>query len=322
VRKNSEFWAITCYYAFDDPRGEKRRLDAYREFRRRFPLPLVTVELSREGSFDLKPGDAEVLIQLQGGDLLWQKERLLNIALEALPSECDTVAWTDCDVVLTRSDWPNAVRPLLDDFRLIQPFQRLHFLARQVPPGQELEIGSSIPHDSAAVRLLHGTIPEEYFLTRGGTGMRFRCAPGMIWVAKRETLAQHGFYDCLVLGGGDKATFSAACGRYEDFAASYKMSARHQEHYQAWACGFFKSVDGRIGCLDGDVLHLWHGDLASRHYSDRYTGFDRFVFDPEADLVKNSDGVWRWGTNKPEMHAFVREYFARRQGLETRSVVA
>jgi hypothetical protein len=42
----------------------------------------VTVELSFDGRFELAGSDADILIQLSGGAVLWQKERLLNLALK------------------------------------------------------------------------------------------------------------------------------------------------------------------------------------------------------------------------------------------------
>jgi len=312
--KGGDTWAITSYYGFDDPGGDKRRLRAYREFRRHLQLPLAVVELSPEGAFDLGPDDAELLIQLRSGDILWQKERLLNIALEALPSECEAVVWTDCDVVLTRKDWPSAVRQLLGEFHLVQPFHRLHFLPEDTRPDGQIDPGSADCHYSAAFRLHSGTIRDEYFQSRGGTGIRLKCSGGMIWAARRETLKKHGIYDCLILGGGDKALLSAACGRYEDLAKTYQMNPREHRHYESWARRFFHTVGGKIGYVEGDALHLWHGELSLRHYSDRYSGFDQFQFDPNTDLIRSADGAWRWASDKPKLHAFVRRYFERRQG--------
>ena len=67
-------------------------------------IPRVAVELSFDGRFELTDQDADILIQLRGGALLWQKERLLNLALKAVPSNATKIAWFDCDVILKRSD--------------------------------------------------------------------------------------------------------------------------------------------------------------------------------------------------------------------------
>src|SRR5262245_2641530 len=94
-RTTSDLWAITCYF---NSSGYKSRLENYRRFRQRLTVPLVTVELSFGSEFVLKPNDADILIQLIGGDVLWQKERLLNLALGSVPEACDKIAWLDCDV--------------------------------------------------------------------------------------------------------------------------------------------------------------------------------------------------------------------------------
>jgi len=50
------------------------------------------VELSFDGRFELTDDDADILVQLSGGAVLWQKERLLNLALNAVPSAVKNVA--------------------------------------------------------------------------------------------------------------------------------------------------------------------------------------------------------------------------------------
>lgn len=35
-------------------------------------------------------------------------------------------------------------------------------------------------------------------------------------------------------------------------------------------------------------------------------------FDPNADLRPGIDGAWRWASDKPELHATVRQYFYSR----------
>src|SRR5262245_55052458 len=104
--QGGKLWAITCYF---NPIGYQRRLLNYRTFRRRLGVPLVTVELSFDGVFQLGQGDADVLVQLIGRDVLWQKERLLNLAVQATPDEGKQIAWLDCDVVFANADWAERV---------------------------------------------------------------------------------------------------------------------------------------------------------------------------------------------------------------------
>src|SRR5215204_4074910 len=113
-------WAITSYF---NPMRYGRRLANYRLFREHLPLPLIPVELSfGANDFELREGEADVLIQLRGQDVLWQKERLLNVALGELPSGCTKVVWLDCDVVFGEDifgeggGWAEEVSGLLDGF--------------------------------------------------------------------------------------------------------------------------------------------------------------------------------------------------------------
>jgi hypothetical protein len=68
-----------------------------------------------------------------------------------------------------------------------------------------------------------------------------------------------------------------------------------------------------VGYLDADVLHLWHGDLANRGNGERHQRLASFAFDPFADIAPDLAGCWRWSSPKPELHAYLRSYFASRK---------
>ncbi len=138
-----------------------------------------------------------------------------------------------------------------------------------------------------------------------GMSRSLRYVPGGAWAARRSLLDRHGFYDTAVLGGGDKLMFSAAAGRYDPIGKW--MCPAHQKHFSHWAGPFAQSVDGRISYVEGDLVHLWHGDVCSRRYYERIVGFEDFQFDPAEDLALTPEGVWRWNSQKADMHAFVRE---------------
>lgn len=88
--RSESLWAITSYF---NPIRYRRRLANFKRFRENLRVPLVAVELAYGPEFELQKGDAEILIQLRGGAVLWQKERLLNLAMQALPDHCQKVAW-------------------------------------------------------------------------------------------------------------------------------------------------------------------------------------------------------------------------------------
>jgi hypothetical protein len=125
---DGSFWAITSYF---NPTGSARRLHNYRVFRQALSLPLITVEWSwtKGTGHQLTAEDAEMMIQVSGPDLLWQKERLLNLAIKALPVDCRYVAWLDCDVLFDDPNWHESVASQLNDYPLVQPYDELVHLA-------------------------------------------------------------------------------------------------------------------------------------------------------------------------------------------------
>src|SRR2546421_1639167 len=120
-------WAITSYF---HPIGYRRRLENYRIFREHLQVPLLTVELGYGRALDLNHRDADILVQYHGNDVMWQKERLLNLALRALPRECGTVAWLDCDIIFQRNDWPEQALRLLEGHALVQLFTHADHVSR------------------------------------------------------------------------------------------------------------------------------------------------------------------------------------------------
>ena len=115
-------WAATAYF---NPQGYRCRLANYREFRSRLDVPLLAVELGFNGCFELDHRDADVLVQIDEGDVLWQKERLLNVGLAHLPGDCEAVLSIDCDVLFLSPGWLAGALNLLERYAVVQPYSAL-----------------------------------------------------------------------------------------------------------------------------------------------------------------------------------------------------
>jgi hypothetical protein len=306
ARGGGELWAITTYF---NAIGWRSRLANYRMFRRHLKVPLITVELAYGPDFELHAGDAEILIQLRGRDVMWQKERLLNIALKALPDSCDKVAWLDCDIIFTRDDWPQAATRLLDRFVLVQLFSLVNRMPRAWAPGQEatpaMQTRRSIPF------VIASGMPIDACLRAGPT--EIESAHGVAWAARRELLETHGFYDGCIIGGGDTVMLRAAYGYFDVVIRKLQLTAPEQRRYLAWGVPFHDAVRAQVGFVDGDVLHLWHGEPRHRKYGIRNRQLQYFQFDPFTDIVVGENGCWRWASDKPQLHDYVRDYFVGRR---------
>ena len=139
------------------------------------------------------------------------------------------------------------------------------------------------------------------------------CLHGHAWAAARQVLEEYGLYDACIIGGGDSAILRAAYGRFEYMMGRLHMNSRRREHYLAWANAFHAAVRGSVACAEGDLAHLWHGKSEHRRNVERHEGLKRFQFDPFADIALDGKEAWRWSSDKPEMHEYVRNYFASRR---------
>jgi hypothetical protein len=135
---------------------------------------------------------------------------------------------------------------------------------------------------------------------------------GFAWAAHRSVLERHALYDAGVLGGGDFAMVCAAFGDFRLVEEHHCMNCRQKAYYRAWALPFFGAVGGRIGFVEGDLFHLWHGELTERQWGVRHKLFQQFDFDPFTDIALDRNGCWRWNSPKPAMHDYVRQYFGSR----------
>ena len=130
-RNTSPLWVVTCLFG-DLSHG--RHMANYRVFRDALKVPLIAVELAFDGRTRLKWDDADVVVSLTSGDVMWQKERLLNVALTYLPDACRYVAWLDSDVLFGRENWPRATCRLLDEYPVAQLFERVLECPRDADP--------------------------------------------------------------------------------------------------------------------------------------------------------------------------------------------
>lgn len=298
-------WAICCYF---NPAAYQTKKINYATFREHLSIPLLTIELAYH-QCELAATDADHLIQIRGADVLWQKERLLNIALQALPPECTAVAWLDTDIIFEQSDWHEQTLSSLETCVFVQPFEQMC----QQTQGQSLtQLHRLIPECcSVASAFCHNQLASDYFSAPAGS-FHSGVTPGVAWAGRRDLLDQLSFYDAMIVGGGDRAMFNAMCGQIEPFVQMYGLSPAHAAHYRAWAAPFYQQVQGRVGYVAGRLYHLWHGQKSDRQYQKRREILPAFGFDPLRDIQHAPGEAWCWSSNKPTLHAAVANYFNTR----------
>ena len=337
----TDLWVITTHY---NPAGYAARRENYARFAQPLVeagINLVTMECAFGAEpFELTPSPS--VIQVRGQDVMWLKERLLNLAIARLPPHVTKVAWVDADVLFTNPAWAQETAALLDRWPIVQPFENVVLLDRDrsVPPGM---VSIGFAYQQQPITLLRSS----------GHG-----ASGCAWAAQRALVQRHLIYDAAIAGSGDILWVHAASGRLDSGPARAVTGAARKKsrvslprtlsgrcerfpwprwlidwrvrrlqaqlprraatepflaHYQAWAARWYAAVHGRMTFTSGDALHLWHGSLARRQYGARNGIIRRHAFNPLTDLRLNEQGVWEWASDKDALHREMADYFQSRR---------
>lgn len=302
-------WAITSFF---NPMRYRSRIANYRAFREHLPIPLCAVELANHGEFQLGDEDAEIVVRASSPDIIWQKERLLNLALTHLPPEAEIVVWLDCDLVIPVGDWPDQVAAALRDVPIVQCYAELFDLS----PGESPAALDSrrLPSGISVAWSAHNRNGVALSDPMASSSDRRRASPGGAWAARRTTIEEIGFYDAMVVGGADRPFAHACFGTPEEAVRIARMTEPQAAHYRPWAARVATHVGGRVGVVDLPLLHLWHGAIADRQYSSRHQRVAELGFDPGRDIVIGPTGAWQWAATAGEaLKNYVADYFRSRR---------
>lgn len=320
-----DFGAVCAYF---NPLGLRSRRENFRRFHAGLAqagVPLLVVELA----FDDAPhqlDEANDVIRVRSQDVMWHKERLLNLGIaELLRRGYRKIAWLDADIAFDEPEhWPWFVAAELERATLCQVFE--HALALQ-------ERGPPVPGTSAVAYLaevgeatLQLAMPPS---RRRPLGQPLGLS-GYGWGARAELLREVSLYDAGVVGGGDKMLFLAAAKRREERwrevleatvrapfqrcqrCGTLPRSEAYEQHFKDWAERWRKAIGGRLSFAANDLRTFFHGDWNRRSYLNRREILLRHLYDPLTDIAVDEDGCWRWASDKPELHREVRGYFAAR----------
>lgn len=297
-------WVVTAYY---NPVGYKSRRDNYEIFAhllRRSGIPMLTVECAfGDQPYDL-PESVDV-VRVRSASMLWQKERLLNLAISWLPPSCTAVAWLDCDIVFANPNWARETMAQLRRAPMVQVFETCNRLP------QDCARPDTVADVCASFGSLAGNNPAVLasgdFFDHGHTGYG--------WAARKEVLDRHGLYEYAVAGSSDHFMAHAALDDIHS-PCIQRMLIQPEiiRHFRDWAEPFQASVRCGLGTVSGQALHLWHGDLADRKYVLRHVELARLDFNPYTDLVAvpGKPLEFRPGLAKPALIDWFRSYFDRR----------
>lgn len=298
--------AICCYF---NPCHYAIRRHNYRLFQKamaRSDIRLFSVELAfGDDPFELPQGPD--VLQIRGRDVMWHKERLLQIGAEHLAADgYDGFVFMDADTVFEDSDWPAAVTKLLDDHPVGQCFSQVN--------AQYTDAQVTLPSGIKAY---------------SETG-RIEGRVGHAWAMRSEVILGVGLYQHCIVGGGDSALFIAAIGSANDEDAWQGKLAPHDfihgygpaflGHYRDWADRFIAATQGDVGYADLKITALSHGSMKDRSYVARHELLTHF--NPRREVTYQASAPFEWTQSGSRLRDPVRDYFFRRnedstEGLRT-----
>lgn len=320
-KKMDEFWCMTQYF---NPMGFKSRFDNFLNFYNHIigQCPnMIFIEVARqEDQFVLQDYVYEGhLVQIIDNSLIWQKERVFNMAVKWLPKTCTKIAWVDCDILCTDNDWAWKTSALLDDFVVVQPYfqnARLPITIQCIDYGVDI---NRFPYGFNDETRSDGDIHSVY---KAQTGVRPWKHPGYLYAYRRELIEKHGFYDRCVAGSSDNMMSHAMINNYNSKAVilNGKYNTESLLHYWQWAIPVAEDVGGKIQFLrSNDVFHLYHGRTNNRGYLNRLDYLLDIGFDHGNDLVINEDtGLYELVPEKQFIKEWLSGYYRDRQDDEHR----
>jgi hypothetical protein len=294
---------ITCFF---NPSKCDFRLQNYKSFYQRLKkigMPVYAVELVfGHDESQLTKNDATVIKYVRAKDIMFQKERMLNVALELLPDKYDEIIWMDCDLFYLESDWPERVTEALETYKVVQPFSHSVAMPR-------CEIHFHGDYEAIYYNCFgSGRIKKSYAYhqKRKKSYPNFHSGHvGYVWAARRDFLERHKFYDQIITGAGDLFMLMAFTGNFgwldfPDELKNYPWNASC--HFFDWGLPIYKETKGEIGYTNDILFHMWHGDINNRNYLNFSRHLQLNNFDPCEDIELAKDGCWKWSSNKPKLH--------------------
>jgi len=294
---NDKLAVITSFFNPANYSNIKSNYIEFKDFINKSGVDLFTIELVFDDQeFFTEESEFNIHIRGDSKNIMWQKERLLNILIDKIPVEYNNIAWIDCDVILDDYDWVNKVNTKLKFYKMIQLFETGKFYN---------ELGQINRISDGIIKHLHNLKLNkiiDFHTVHGGT-------PGLAWAIRRECIQKTKFVDDMIIGGGDAIMMLASVGCFDDQFVYKKMNSEMLSQTLKWSHKFYKEIQNSVFYIPGNAYHLYHGTNLKRNYNNRIDYLNNNSYTPNYDIVLDNNKLWAWSSDKPNLHNIVKKYF-------------
>ena len=109
-----------------------------------------------------------------------------------------------------------------------------------------------------------------------------------------------------LIGGADHIIAHAAAGQIPHSCIT-KSFTDNLDEVLNWSKRFYKLIQGRIGFVQGDLYHIWHGDIDKRQYLKR---IQDFTTKTKQIIHKDENGLYVTHAGDDE---YMKKYFKHRE---------
>lgn len=296
-----------------NPRRFKTRYKLYKDFAKYIKHSgaiLYTVEIGfGDREFQLVAEHDETIIRLQTNHELWHKENALNIALSRLPFDWKYVAWIDADVSFARPDWVQETIHMLQHHPVIQPWSEAYDLS---PKYESFNKYRSFGWCNQNKDRITDENSKDHLKLKNNFGYSsLYWHSGYAWAATRTCIDNiGGLIDFSILGAADHHMAHAFVGNLN--TTPKDIHPKYNVMLKIWADIAYNYVKGDVGYVDGALYHYWHGKKSNRKYIDRWDILINNEFNPETDIVKDFQGLYKLTDKKPKLKKEIQDYFNQR----------
>lgn len=263
--------AIVTYYF--NPAGLPSVERNYRRFMhevRWWGRECFSAELVVPGQ-EFPSANAFIQRRAEANNILWQRERLLNLIVEKLPSSYDKIAIIDPTILMLNNSALKQAEALLENSYLAQLCREVHYLDEKgaVIATRRADLSDGTKKGDVAP-------PEERVM---------RC---MSWMARRDVFP---LYDRSVYGFGQSLSVSAWLGTRH---LPITLSPHERVHYEAWAREASAKVLGRIGSLEGACMSFPSAGVSDTPSLRREEAGLTYDYDPSRHVAIDEQGLLAW----------------------------
>tara|TARA_R110000787_G_scaffold39265_6_gene98618 strand:- start:5148 stop:6419 length:1272 start_codon:yes stop_codon:yes gene_type:complete len=290
---------ITCFF---NPCKYNNILSNYYLFTQEIKkyADLHTVELSYDDHWEIFGGNVE-RVEGTEDNLMWQKERLLNMLAQKILQDpkYKYVAWVDADILFSNPNWVIEMKEKLQENQIVQLFDKVSYMDFR---------GAIIDNYVSGIKYVKDR------KIKDAVNLTF-CKPGFAWAARREFFDQVGLCEFHILGGGDTFMFHAFVEDQNPWMISLLNTDDDyvEQMYFAYMERIKNLSHPTCDYVSGEIFHMNHGSTRNRKYVDRTKILKEHHYDYRNDVTIDSNGLLTWTTAKPEFRKSVRDYFYERK---------